>query len=131
MNAGARMNACQVLGSSWFSSASGNDLTVFLEEVYRHPVTPDNYPRVAQLFRLWYATVAPNEYREPSWNNVSMAGPWFNWRYPAPPSKDRNAKKRQREDEAVRQYGWTSAREMITAIAKGEVTPPQKPESQP
>lgn len=111
-----------------FINAGSNDLIVFLEEVYRHPVTPGNYQRVAQLFRLWYATVAPNEYHEPSWGNVSMAGPWFNWRYPAPPSKGRNAKKRMREDEAVRQYGWKSASELITAIAKGDVTPPTKPE---
>lgn len=112
-----------------FINADSEDLTVFLEEVYRHPVTPDNYQRVAQLFRLWYATIAPEEYHEPSWGNVSMAGPWFNWRYPAPPSKGRNAKKRQREDEAVRPFGWKSASELVTAIAKGEVTPPKKPEA--
>lgn len=111
-----------------FIGAKGTDLAYFIQNVYRSPVTDDNYQRVAQLFRIWFAFVAPNKYHEPKWRSASSAGPWFNWRYPSPPSKARIAKKRMREDEVAKEFGWKSAGELLTAIGNREVIPPRKPE---
>lgn len=51
--------------SPMFIGADSEDLTYWLEEVYRQPVTMDNHKRVAQYFRFWYAWTHPDEYINP------------------------------------------------------------------
>jgi hypothetical protein len=48
-----------------FIGAESEDLTGWLEDVYRQPVTMDNCERVAQYFRFWYAAYHPDEYVNP------------------------------------------------------------------
>lgn len=48
-----------------YIGADSEDLIYWLEEVYSQPVTMDNYGRVAQLFRLWYAATHLDEYHNP------------------------------------------------------------------
>lgn len=48
-----------------FIGGDTSDWDVFLTEVWQRPVTEENHREVAQLFRQWYALVAPDEYHDP------------------------------------------------------------------
>lgn len=49
-----------------FIGGDSVDMETFVEDVWRQPVTDDNYKEVAQEFKKWYAKVAPDEFHEPT-----------------------------------------------------------------
>lgn len=49
-----------------FVGGDSTDIETFIEDVYQKPVTDANYRDVAQEFKVWYASVAPDEYHEPT-----------------------------------------------------------------
>jgi hypothetical protein len=48
-----------------FIGGDSVDIETFVEEVYRQPVTDENYREVAQEFRRWYRENYPSEYHPP------------------------------------------------------------------
>lgn len=50
-----------------FIGGDSTDIERFVVEVYKKPVTDENYKEVAKMFRQWYSEVgAINEYHEPT-----------------------------------------------------------------
>jgi hypothetical protein len=49
-----------------FIGGDSTDWDVFVTDVWQRSVTEANHEAVAQLFRRWYALVAPDEYHAPA-----------------------------------------------------------------
>lgn len=108
-----------------FIGADSEDLTYFVEEVYRQPVTQDNHLRVLQLFRLWYASVAPDEYHNPPDQPPKYEA--LSLRDTADKRTSRSERKRRELRGVLAEYGWDGESELLTAIQKRVVEPPHKP----
>ena len=106
--------------------ADSDDLIHFVEDVYRQPVTNENYARVLQMFRLWYALVAPDEYHNPLDKPLQYEA--LSLRDTADKRTSRSDRRRAAVREVLKRYGWKSESDLLTAIGKGEVVPPRKPE---
>lgn len=106
--------------------ADSEDLMHFVEDVYRQPVTNENYARVLQMFRLWYALAAPDEYHNPSDKPPQYEA--LSLRDTADKRTSRSDRRRAAVREVLKRYGWKSESDLLTAIGKGEVVPPRKPE---
>lgn len=105
--------------------ADSDDLIHFVEDVYRQPVTNENYARILQIFRLWYALVAPDEYHNPSDKPPQYEA--LSLRDTADKRTSRSGKRRRELRDVLSRYGWKSESDLLTAIGKGEVVPPRKP----
>lgn len=87
-----------------YIGADSEDLIYWLEEVYRQSVTNENYKRVAQLFRYWYAATHPDEYHNPpdaipaKYARLQLAHPADN--------KAKQARRNQRRIDAVTRIGY-------------------------
>jgi hypothetical protein len=87
-----------------YIGADSEDLIYWLEEVYGQPVTNENYKRVAQLFRYWYACAHPAEYVNPpdaipaKYAKLQLAHPADN--------KAKQARRNQRRIDAVARIGY-------------------------
>lgn len=108
-----------------FIGADSEDITYFIEEVYRQPVTQENHARVLQLFRLWYALVAPNEYHNPPDQPPKYEA--LTLRDTAGKRTSRSDRKRRELRDVLKEYGWDGESELLTAIQKRTVEPPHKP----
>lgn len=106
--------------------ADSDDLIHFVEDVYRQPVTQENHARVLQLFRLWYALAAPDEYHNPPDKPPQYEA--LSLRDTADKRTSRSDRRRRAVRDVLKQYGWKSESELLTAIGNGEVVPPRKPE---
>lgn len=114
-----------------FIGADSEDITYFVEEVYRQPVTQGNHVRVAQLFRLWYAWTCPEEYCNPPGQP-----PKFEALSLRDTSAKRNLRTRKRAgnmNELLARHGWLNAigepsrSALDTAFLNGVVEMPDNP----
>ena len=105
--------------------ADSEDIMHFVEDVYRQPVTNENYARILQMFRLWYALVAPDEYHNPSDKPPQYEA--LSLRDTADKRTSRSDRRRRAVRDVLKQYGWKSESDLLTAIGKGAVLPPRKP----
>lgn len=62
----SKKNSEALMVAPMFIGGDSTDIITFVEDVYQKPVTDANYRQVAQEFKAWYATVAPDEYHEPT-----------------------------------------------------------------
>lgn len=114
--------------SPGFIGADSEDLIYFVEEVYRQPVTMSTYPRVAQLFRFWYAATHPDEYCDPPEPGDSALLE-LNLRYDGAANRNRRTRKRSAELRAAfAAKGWDSPSAVLTAMKNGRVEIPQNPD---
>lgn len=104
--------------------ANTEDLTYWLEEVYRQPVTNDNWGRVLEMFRFWYASTHPAEYVEPR----TAKPPKFaelDLRTPAEAKRASNRRKsaarQERMQQAASKCGFGSIDQLVNAINDGVV----------
>lgn len=104
--------------------ADTDDLVYWLEEVYRQPVSNDNYGRVLEFFRFWYASTHPEEYVEPR----TAKPPKFaelDLRTPAEAKQASNRRKsaarQERMQMAATRCGFGSIDQLVNAINDGVV----------
>ena len=104
--------------------ADTDDLVYWLEEVYRQPVTNDNWGRVLEMFRFWYACTHPAEYVEP----VTAKPPKFaelDLRTPAEAKRASNRRKsaarQERMQMAATKSGFGTIDQLVNAINDGSV----------
>lgn len=104
--------------------ADTEDLTYWLEEVYRQPVSNDNYGRVLEMFRFWYASTHPEEYVEP----ITAKPPKFaelDLRTPAESRRANNRRKsaarQERMQMAATKCGFGTIDQLVNAINDGSV----------
>lgn len=48
-----------------FVGGDSSDITMFVEDIWDKPVTPDNLRECIEAFKKWYEAVAPDEYHPP------------------------------------------------------------------
>lgn len=109
--------------------ADSTDLEHFVENVYCQPVTPANWQRVLQLFRIWYAATCPSEYRNPP----DGASPKYAALSLKDTSEKRNARTKKRYDAQRERFaarGWKNPSAVLTAMMKGEIEIPQNPKAE-
>lgn len=113
--------------SPGFIGADTEDLLHWLKTIYSHPVNMQNYPRVAQLFRLWYACTYPAEYQDPPEKPFDFAE--WTLRHDTPSRRNARTQRRgQKVMELLSVKGWNSQSEMITAMLNCRVEVPENPE---
>lgn len=108
--------------------ADSEDLIYWLEEVYGQPVNQDNYGRVVQLFRFWYAATHPDEYHDPPGANPRFAV--LSLYDTADKKTARTRKRRAQELAAFAARGWDSVSACNTAMKNGEVEIPWNPKAE-
>lgn len=97
--------------------ADTEDLINFIENVYGLPVDNDNWKQVAQLFRIWYAYIRPNEYRNPpsakpaKYAELSLTNPADN--------ASRSKRRRERQAQAAQRFGFDTIDMLVSAINAG------------
>jgi len=104
--------------------ADTDDLVYFVEEVYRQPVDNDNYGRVLEFFRFWYACTHTAEYVEP----ITAKPPKFaelDLRTPAEAKRASNRRKsaarQERMQQAATKSGFGTIDQLVNAINDGVV----------
>ncbi len=104
--------------------ADTEDLTYWLEEVYRLPVTNDNWGRVLEMFRFWYACTHPEEYVEPRTAKPAKFAE-LDLRTPAEAKRASNRRKsatrQERMQMAATKSGFGSIDQLVNAINDGSV----------
>lgn len=116
--------------SPGFIGADSEDLIYFVEAVYCQPVTMSTYPRVAQLFRFWYAATYPDEYCDPPEPGDSALLE-LNLRYDGAENRNRRTRKRDAELRAAfAAKGWDSPSAVLTAMKNGLVEIPWNPQKE-
>jgi hypothetical protein len=104
--------------------ADTDGLVYWLEEIYRQPVTNDNWGRVLEMFRFWYASTHPEEYVEP----ITAKPPKFaelELRTPAEAKRASNRRKsaarQERMQMAATRCGFGTIDQLVNAINDGVV----------
>lgn len=104
--------------------ADTEDLTYWLEEVYRQPVSNNNYGRVLEMFRFWYASTHPEEYVEPRTAKPAKFAE-LDLRTPAEAKRASNRRKsaarQERMQMAATKCGFGSIDQLVNAINDGSV----------
>lgn len=104
--------------------ADTENLTYWLEEVYRQPVTNDNWGRVLEFFRFWYACTHPSEYVEPITAKPAKFAE-LDLRTPAESKRANNRRKsaarQERMQQAATRCGFGSIDQLVNAINDGSV----------
>ena len=104
--------------------ADTDDLVYWLEEVYRQPVSNDNWGRVLEIFRFWYACTHPEEYVEPHTAKPPKYAE-LDLRTPAEAKRANNRRKsaarQERMQMAAARCGFGSIDQLVNAINDGSV----------
>lgn len=104
--------------------ADTEDLTYWLEEIYRQPVNNDNWGRVLEMFRFWYASTHPEEYVEPI---TAKPAKFAELDLRTPPEAKRannrrkSAARQERMQMAATKCGFGSIDQLVNAINDGVV----------
>jgi len=104
--------------------ADTDDLVYWLEEVYRQPVSNDNWGRVLEMFRFWYACTHPEEYVEPI---TAKPAKFAELDLRTPPEAKRannrrkSAARQERMQQAATKCGFSSIDQLVNAINDGSV----------
>lgn len=114
-------------GGNWASFLSapadfgGNteDLLEWLETVYQQPVDNNNWWRVLQLFRFWYASTHPAEYHNPP---TAQPAKYAELDLRTPPAARKEATRRtqalrrERQAQAARLMGSATIDQLVNAV---------------
>lgn len=104
--------------------ADTDDLVYWLEEVYRQQVSNDNYGRVLEMFRFWYASAHPEEYVEPRTAKPAKFAE-LDLRTPAEAKRASNRRKsaarQERMQQAATRCGFGTIDQLVNAINDGSV----------
>jgi hypothetical protein len=59
-----------------FVGGDSADMDTFVVDVWKRPVTEENYRQVIEAFQVWYSWVAPDEYHLPR-KPATLESGWF------------------------------------------------------
>lgn len=97
-----------------YIGADTEDFLYWLEEIYSQPVNNDNYKRVVQLFRFWFALEHPDEYHNPP---ATPPAKYALLDLAHPGNKAAKSKRqRERRTQAARRLGFDSIDQLAAAL---------------